>query len=67
MIRRTFWLGLGIGMGVTGTRRAQRLLPRSVAERSVSTAVGFWGDVRSGMKDREEQLRTELGLKRKEP
>jgi hypothetical protein len=66
MIRRTFWLGLGIGMGVSATRRVQRLMPASVAERSVAGAAGFWGDVRSGMKDREEQLRTELGLKKKD-
>jgi hypothetical protein len=66
VIRRTFWLGVGIGVGVTATRRARRLTPANIAVRAVGNAGGFWHDVRAGMREREGELRTSLGLDRED-
>ena len=66
-MRRLFWLGLGVTVGVMATRRvtsaARHLTPGGVAEdladalRELGTAIGSFGaDVRAGMAEREQEL-----------
>lgn len=68
MIRRLFWLGIGVGVGVlvvrAVTRQARRLTPAGLAgsaQESVghaaATVRSFVDDVRDGMADREEEIR----------
>jgi hypothetical protein len=66
-MRRLFWLGLGVTVGVLATRRvtsaARHLTPGGLAEdladamRELGVAVGSFGaDVRAGMVEREREL-----------
>lgn len=66
-MKRLFWLGLGVTVGVLATRRltsaARHLTPGGFAEditdalHELGTAIGSFGaDVRAGMAEREEQL-----------
>lgn len=73
MTRRLFYVALGATAGVLIVRRltaaAQRLTPAGV-QGSVNGALGglaeairtFGADVREGMAEREQLLRTDLGL-----
>jgi hypothetical protein len=72
-VRRLFWLGLGIGAGVIGARKAtaaaERLTPAGMTEglaaslSNLGDAIREFGqDVRDAMWDREEELREALGL-----
>lgn len=67
MIKRLFWLGLGVATGVMVTRKAteaaQRLTPAGVGEqvgdglRELAGAIGSFGaEVRAGMTEREHEL-----------
>lgn len=67
MIKRLFWLGLGVATGVVVTRKAadaaQRLTPAGVGEqvgdglRELAGAIGAFGaEVRAGMSEREHEL-----------
>ena len=66
-MKRLFWLGLGVTVGVLATRRltsaARHLTPGGFAEdvadalRELGTAIGSFGaDVRAGMVEREQEL-----------
>jgi hypothetical protein len=66
-MRRLFWLGLGVTVGVFATRRmasaARHLTPGGLAEdladamREFGVAIGSFGaDVRAGMVEREREL-----------
>lgn len=69
MIRRLFWLGVGVGIGAVVvrvvTRKAQAYTPTGLA-RSTQESVGqlagslrnFVDEVRDGMADREYEIRT---------
>jgi hypothetical protein len=73
MTRRMFYLALGATVGVLVVRKAsqaaRRFTPAGV-QSSVTGAFGGLGDslrdfgasIREGMAEREDQLRTELGL-----
>lgn len=73
MTRRAFYLALGATVGVLVVRRlssaAQRLTPAGL-QASLTGSLGglteaireFGAEVRAGMAEREDQLRTELGL-----
>ena len=73
MTRRMFYIALGATVGVLVVRRAtsaaKRFSPAGVSS-SVTGALGGFGaalsdfgaSIRAGMAEREEQLRTELGL-----
>jgi hypothetical protein len=67
MVKRLFWLGLGVATGVVVTRKAaeaaQRLTPAGVGEqvgeglRELAAAIGSFGaEVRAGMAEREHEL-----------
>jgi hypothetical protein len=72
-MRRLFWLGMGITIGVLVVRKlsraAERLTPTGVAG-SIATALGdladaigdFGADVRAAMAEREVELRAGTGL-----
>ena len=66
-MRRLFWLGLGVAVGVYATRRAseaaQRLTPAGVGAnladglRELGAGLGAFGaEVRAGMTEREREL-----------
>lgn len=66
-MKRLFWLGLGVAVGVLVTRRltsaARRFTPSGVAENlaaalhELAAAIGSFGaDVRVGMAEREREL-----------
>jgi len=66
-MRRLFWLGLGVAVGVVAVRKvsqaAQAYTPQGVAASLQSSAVGaldevrsFVSDVRASMAEREEQI-----------
>lgn len=66
-MRRLFWLGLGVTVGVLATRRvtsaARHMTPGGMAEdladamRELGVAIGSFGaDVRAGMAEREREL-----------
>jgi hypothetical protein len=66
-MRRLFWLGIGVAVGVTLSRKvksmARKATPAGLAAnlgdavRELATAVGAFGaDVRAGMAEREEEL-----------
>jgi hypothetical protein len=70
-MRRLFWLGVGLAAGAVAvrqiTRRAQAFTPGSMAGTVRDSAAGlldevrnFVEDVRSGMAEREEQIRTAM-------
>ena len=73
MTRRVFYIALGATVGILVVRKAsqaaQRFTPAGV-QSSMTGALGGLGDairefganVREGMAEREDQLRTELGL-----
>lgn len=66
-MKRLFWLGVGVAVGVAITRKAsstvQKVTPAGIAE-NLSTAVGelagaigaFGADVRAGMSERAAEL-----------
>jgi Family of unknown function (DUF6167) len=72
-VRRLFWLGAGIAIGVLVMRRlakiAEQLTPKGIVD-SFGGAVsdfardlgGFFGDVRASMSEREQELREGTGL-----
>jgi hypothetical protein len=70
-MRRLFWLSVGAGVGIYGTRRVSRfargLTPQNVAIRAGHRLRMFTDDVRVGMQDREEQLRQAIELDRAVP
>ncbi|HEY7176856.1 MAG TPA: hypothetical protein VH442_18245 [Micromonosporaceae bacterium] len=66
-MRRLFWLGVGLAVGVLGvravTKRAARLTPGGIADSArksggdlVESVRTFIDDVREGMADREAQI-----------
>jgi hypothetical protein len=66
-VRRLFWLGLGVTVGVLVTRRvtsaARHLTPGGLAEdlaeamQDLGSAIGSFGaDVKAGMQQREQEL-----------
>lgn len=72
-MRRLFWLGAGAAVGilvVAQMRKAARAVtPAGIADRAGASADlaaeragSFWSDVRSGMKERESELRSALGI-----
>jgi hypothetical protein len=72
-MRRLFWLGLGIGLGVLIMRRlnqiAERLTPKGMASTMGNALVDlvhevreFTGELRATMGEREQELRTGTGL-----
>lgn len=72
-MRRLFWLSMGITIGVLVVRRlsaaADAMKPNALAERTgrgaadvVDAARLFAADVRSAMRQREEELRESAGL-----
>lgn len=72
-MKRLFWLGVGLGAGVIGARKAtqaaEKLTPAGMTE-GLAASIGnlgdaireFGQDVRDAMWDREEELREALGL-----
>jgi hypothetical protein len=72
-VRRLFWLGAGIAIGVLIMRRlskiAQQMTPKGIVD-SFGGAIGdlvhelggFLGDVRASMSERERDLRAGTGL-----
>lgn len=67
MIKRLFWLGLGIAAGVVATRKAaeaaEKFTPAGVGEqvgdglRALASSIGAFGaEVRAGMAEREHEL-----------
>jgi hypothetical protein len=66
VIRRVFYLSVGATLGVMAFRRltsiADAMQPDHVARRVAGGARGFALEVRSGMREREHELRTALGL-----
>jgi hypothetical protein len=69
MIRRLFWLSLGVMLGVWAAFRLKRLMRAMAPQALIHQAAGvgqtvreFAGDVRVAMNAREDQLRDALGL-----
>lgn len=73
MIRRLFWLAMGVTIGALVVRKlskaAERMSPSSVAHNlavgigDLAVSVrGFGTDVRSAMREREVVLRQDVGL-----
>ena len=66
MIRRVFYLSLGATVGVLVFRRlssiADSMQPDSLARKAVGGMDGFAREVRAGMKEREREMRSALGL-----
>jgi hypothetical protein len=68
-MRRLFWVAVGAAAGIYAVRRVQRTLhaysPSGLAERAGgvgATVRAFADEVRSGMTEREAELRAALGL-----
>lgn len=70
-MKRVFWLGVGVTVGVLATRKAnataRKATPAGVGEnigdglRELASAVGSFGaDVRAGMAEREDELAGEV-------
>ena len=63
---RLFYIALGAAAGVVAVRRAARaaeaLTPTSIAGSLVQSVREFAADVREAMAEREEEIRTALGL-----
>ena len=81
-MKRMFWLTVGAGAGVYVSHRVKRRVerlarswsPEGVAARAVSTGQGagdrlrlFASDVRTGMRDREEELREAVRMDQAPP
>jgi hypothetical protein len=70
VVRRIFWAALGASLGVLIARslRAQAeqaresLTPGSILTNVADSVTGFLDEVRAGMSEREEELRSGLGL-----
>jgi hypothetical protein len=66
VIRRVFYLSLGATVGVLVFRRlasiADSMQPDHVARKALGGVEGFAREVRAGMKERERELRSALGL-----
>ena len=66
MTRRIFYIALGATVGVLVVRRltaaAESLQPDNVARRLAVSLQGFVDDVRTGMAEREGELRSALGV-----
>ena len=65
-MKRLFWIALGAGAGVfavrEASRAAQKLAPTSMLGGLAAQVNGFIEEVRTGMREREAQLRHDLGL-----
>jgi hypothetical protein len=72
-VRRLFWLGAGVAIGVLIMRRlskiAQQLTPKGIVDSLggaladlVHDVTGFVGEVRASMSEREHELRAGTGL-----
>jgi hypothetical protein len=66
-VRRLFWLGVGVAVGVVVARQVTRTVraysPAGIADQTRNSAAGligsvrdFLADVREGMAEREEQI-----------
>jgi hypothetical protein len=66
-VRRLFWLGVGVAVGVVAARQVTRTMraysPAGIADQTRNTAAGliesvrdFVADVRDGMAEREEMI-----------
>jgi hypothetical protein len=69
MIRRLFWLFLGVTLGAWAVLRAKKVIrswaPRAIADHATELGTslrGFADDVRVAMNAREIELRDTLGL-----
>ncbi|MCW2546334.1 MAG: hypothetical protein JWN96_794 [Mycobacterium sp.] len=66
MTRRIFYIALGATVGILIVRRltaaAESLQPDNVARRLAGSVQNFVDDVRSGMSEREVELRAALGV-----
>jgi hypothetical protein len=64
--RRVFYIALGATVGIMIVRRltvaAESLQPDNVARRLAGSVQNFVDDVRSGMSEREIELRAALGV-----
>jgi hypothetical protein len=64
--RRIFYIALGATVGILVVRRltsaAEQLQPDNVARRLAGSVQNFVDDVRSGMSEREGELRSALGV-----
>jgi hypothetical protein len=64
--RRVFYIALGATVGIMIVRRltvaAESLQPDNVARRLAGSVQNFVDDVRSGMSEREVELRAALGV-----
>jgi hypothetical protein len=64
--RRVFYIAFGATVGILVVRRlsaaAESMQPDNVARRMVLAMQSFAADVRAGMSEREEELRTALGV-----
>lgn len=67
-MRRLFYLGLGVAIGVAATRRVGRVVrawtPEGVAGRLGESVRDFTADVRASMAERESELREALTRER---
>ena len=72
-MRRLFWLGAGAAVGILVVaqmrKAAKAVTPAGIADRAgasadmaAARAGSFWAEVRSGMKEREAELREALGI-----
>jgi hypothetical protein len=66
MTKRIFYIALGATVGILVVRRltsaAESLQPDNVARRLTGSVQNFVSDVRSGMSEREGELRAALGV-----
>jgi hypothetical protein len=66
MTRRIFYIALGATVGILVVRRltvaAESLQPDNVARRLAGAVQGFAHEVRTGMAERESELRSALGV-----
>lgn len=65
-MKRLFWIALGAGAGVMAVKQvsklAESLAPTSLVGNLARSVDGFFDEVRVGMRERETQLRGDLGL-----
>lgn len=66
MTRRVFYIAFGATVGILAVRRAsaaaQQWQPDNLAHRLTIAVEDFLADVRESMAEREDELRTSLGL-----
>jgi hypothetical protein len=66
MTRRVFYLAFGATVGILAVRRvsaaAEQWQPDNIVHRLTIAFEDFFADVRESMTEREEELRTSLGL-----